>query len=257
MQISLEGLVIRQRRIGEDDRLITILTAEAGVITVYAKNAGRFKGSMAAATELLAHSRFVLFKHKERYSLDKAEAENIFFALRQDIIKLALASYLAQLCAELIPEGVQESGGALRLLLNTLYLLEKDKRSMWQLKAVFELRLLAMLGYMPDLVACAGCGCFEAEQMFFLPHTGQLLCGGCGGLQQQAVGLSAGVLTAMRHSIYSSPERLFQFSLPQASMRYFAQVSQAYILTRLEHTPSTLTFFEGLLPAEETRAAFA
>ena len=105
MQTVTDALVLRERKLDEQDRLLTLLSADRGIITAYAKGAGRMKGSMAGATELLCYSHFVLFQNRERCFADKAEANTLFFGIRGDLEKLTLATYFAQLCCELIPEN--------------------------------------------------------------------------------------------------------------------------------------------------------
>ena len=244
MQLTTEGIVIRERRFGEDDRLITILTRDKGVINAYAKSARRVKSALSAGTELLSHSSFVIFQNRDRYSIDKADVENIFFGIRQDIEKLALASYMAQLCSELIGEEDQPDPGYLRLMLNSLYMLEKSKRSQWQIKPIFELRLLAMAGYMPDLVECRSCGCFEGKRMFFLPRSAELCCQDC--LAENIAGameLPEGVLAAMRYIIYSDFEKLFNFNLSEEGLKQLSKISQQYVLEQLERSFPSLEFF--------------
>ena len=143
MQTVTDALVLRERKLDEQDRLLTLLSADRGIITAYAKGAGRMKGSMAGATELLCYSHFVLFQNRERCFADKAEANMLFFGIRGDLEKLTLATYFAQLCCELIPEN-EPAVEELRLMLNTLYCLERDKLPPLQLKAILELRLLTL-----------------------------------------------------------------------------------------------------------------
>lgn len=81
---------------------------------------------------------------------------------------LSLALYFAQLMAELAPE-LDDAEPYLRLILNTLHLLSSGKRPQLQLKAIFEMRLLSIAGYMPNLVACETCGAFESDPMFLTP----------------------------------------------------------------------------------------
>ena len=135
MQITTTGIVLRERE-HDDDRILTILTAERGVITAYARGAKKLRGRLLSGTELLCCSRFVLFQYRDRYQVDAAETEQNFFGLRGDVEKLSLAVYLAQLCAQVAP-AEEEAGEFLRLMLNSLYLLEKDKRSQRLIKAVF------------------------------------------------------------------------------------------------------------------------
>ncbi len=246
MQITTDAMVIRERNIDDSDRLLTLLTRDRGVITAYARGARRMKSTLAPATGLLCYSRMVLFKHRERYSVDKADINAVFFGIRQDIEKLALASYMAQLCAELIPEGEQDED-YLRLMLNSLHLLEKDKRSADFIKPLFELRLLSMAGYMPNLVSCRGCACYEADPMYFLPQSGQLTCGGCMTPQDTgALPLSPGVLTAMRYIIYSDFQRLFNFALPPEGLKVLSKTCQTYLLTQLDRGFTSLDFLESV-----------
>ena len=178
MQTVTDALVLRERKLDEQDRLLTLLSADRGIITAYAKGAGRMKGSMAGATELLCYSHFVLFQNRERCFADKAEANTLFFGIRGDLEKLTLATYFAQLCCELIPEN-EPAAEELRLMLNTLYCLERDKLPPLQLKAILELRLLTLTGYMPDLIACRACGGLpEDGVVLFDPSGGSICCPG-------------------------------------------------------------------------------
>ena len=179
MQTATDALVLRERRLDEQDRLLTLLSADQGIITAYAKGAGRMKGSMASATELLCYSHFVLFQNRDRCFADRAEANTLFFGIRGNLEKLTLATYFAQLCCELIPEN-EPAAEELRLMLNTLYYLEQGKLPPLQLKAILELRLLTLTGYMPDLIACRECGGPpEDGAVLFDPMGGSVCCPAC------------------------------------------------------------------------------
>ncbi len=248
MQITTDGIIIKEKNIDEDDRLLWILTKDKGVITAYAKGAKRMKSSMASSTEFLSYSRFVIFQNRDRHWVDKADGNHIFFGIRGSIEKLALASYIAQLTAELIPEG--ECGeDYLRLILNTLHMLDKDLRPLSLLKPLFEMRLLSMSGYMPNLVACRGCHCFTHDAMHFSPQSGELSCPDC--LQETPMSdgtpVDPGLLAAMRHIIYTDFEKLYNFTLPPESLRQLERVSAAYLKTRLEKSLTALDFYENLM----------
>lgn len=112
----------------------------------------------------------MLFQNRERCFADKAEANTLFFGIRGNLEKLTLATYFAQLCCELIPEN-EPAAEELRLMLNTLYCLERDKLPPLQLKAILELRLLTLTGYMPDLIACRECGGLPEDGVVLLSPT--------------------------------------------------------------------------------------
>ena len=52
-----------------------------------------------------------------------------------------------------------------RLLLNCLYMISERHYPCAQLKAIYELRALTLAGYMPDVLACAGCGKYDGGEL--------------------------------------------------------------------------------------------
>lgn len=247
MQLTVMAAVIRERSIGEDDRLLTLLTQDLGVIGAYVKGARKIKGKLLSSVGLLSYSRFVLFKSKDRYIVDSADAERVFFGIRQDIERLSLASWFAQLLAQLVHEN-EPSGEYLRLFLNTLHLLEEARLPIWHIKPVFELRVLSMAGYMPDLVACRECGCFESDVMHLLPVSGELICDACVGeaIPDGAVLIEPGILAAMRHILYSPPGRIFSFRLTSDKLQRLSDITEQYLHCQLERSFPTLEFFHTL-----------
>ena len=67
----------------------------------------------------------------------------------------------------------------LRLILNSLHFLTAEKRFPPLIKAVTELRAASISGFMPDLVACGGCGKYEDDIMYFDIAGGALYCETC------------------------------------------------------------------------------
>ena len=245
MQHTMEGIVLRQYKAGED-RILHILTARQGVLTAYANKSAAPRSPLAASTELLCYCCFVLFHNRDRCIVDKADTLRIFFGVRQDMEKLALASYMAQLADELCPHGV-EAAEHLRLLLNTLHYIEKEKRPRPHLKALFELRLLTLSGFMPNLVGCRVCGCYEAPVMRFLPRSGELLCAGCqDAAGEQGMPAGPGVLAAMRHIIYAPLDKLFAFRLSDEGLGALQYIAETYLKCQVERTFSALEFYTSL-----------
>jgi DNA repair protein RecO (recombination protein O) len=242
--LTVDGLVLRATP-GEN-RLLTILTAEHGVVRAFANKAGTMRSRISAAAEVLSWSRFVLFTGRGRTVVDKADTNRIFFGLRESWRKLCLATFFVQLAAELCPEG-ESAAYPLRLTLNALHFLEKDLRDERLLKAVYELRLLTLTGFMPDLVGCAACGAGEAEGFYFFPSSGELICGSC--LLEQALpgGMLAApdVLLAMRHIIYSPAEKLFSFTLGEPAIEALSRLSEGYLLAQVEKSFSAMEALRG------------
>ena len=246
MHLTTNGIVLSTQKTG-DDRILTMLTADFGVLTAYANGANRIRTRLNASTELLSYSSFVIFKSRGRSVVNSADSLHIFFKIREDIEKLALASYFAELVKELSP-AKEKAKAQLSLFLNSLSFLESGKRDQRLLKSLMELRFLTLAGYMPSLVACRECACFEADEMWFSPLNGDLICGGCLKEEDKHTGvyISAGVLAAMRHIIYSPPEKLFSFSLSSEGLDMLAAVSERFFKVQLEKTLPTLEFYQSV-----------
>ncbi|MFV0497800.1 MAG: DNA repair protein RecO [Candidatus Fimivivens sp.] len=248
MQCVTHGVIIRAKSVG-DDRLLTILTSDYGVISAVARGANKPRGRLTSSTELFCYSKMVLFRYRGSNTVDSAEVEQSFFALRQNIAALSLASYIAELCCELAPPE-EAAPEYLRLVLNTLHLLSKGSKSVWLLKPLFELRLMTMAGFMPDLTGCAVCGKFgeqDSEHMCFSIETGTLYCQNCKNAEFRAESIPEGVLSAMRHIIYSPVEKLFAFSLPEDGLRILTRICESYMLYHFQKQCRSLSFFYSVV----------
>ena len=245
MQINTDGIVIKEMNIGETDRIVTILTRDLGVVKASARGSRRLKSPLSSATQLFCLSRFTFFKGRDLYIINSADSISNFYHLRTDLIKLSIAQYFAEISAFLAPEN-ENADDFLRLILNALHLLIKNDRPPDIIKAAFELRLLSLAGYQPDIAACRNCGVFEGDVMYLLTKSGQLVCENCKPVNEPYVAMNKGVLTAFRHIIYSEFDRIFSFNLPQESIKLLTYATQSYLLTHLERVPQTLEFYNSL-----------
>ena len=249
MRIITKGLIVREQHTGENDRIVTVLTRDKGVVRAFASGARRLQHKNSIGTQLLCYSDLTLFRGKDSYRVDEASPIEVFFALRGDIVKSSLAQYFCELARFLCPEEA-ECEEPLRLILCALQFLCDDTYSPQQIKAVVELRLMAESGYMPDLVGCATCGGFEGEAMYLDRVGGQLYCpqhSGGDPLQEGLLPLSPGVLAAMRHIVYSDFSRIFKFTLPEDSMRSLGEVTERYLCAQADRSFSTLSFYHSLV----------
>jgi DNA repair protein RecO (recombination protein O) len=247
MYISTDGLVIREQNIGENDRLVTLLTRQEGLVRAFVRGAKKIKSRSAASTQLLCYSRFHIYQGREKYIIDDAEPLEVFFSLRNGIEKLALAQYFCELALALAPEN-GEAGDFLRLMLNALFYLAHDKRPQELIKPIVEMRFLSLAGYMPNLVYCRECGVYEADCMYFLPLEGGLLCKDCyeQGKTRGGIAMPRGVTTALRHTVYADFEKLFQFQLSPEGQCTLANAAERYLLGRLDRGFQTLDFYHQM-----------
>ena len=105
MRIQTKGLILTEQSVGESDKLVTVLTESDGIIRCFAKNAKNIKSNLCVGTQSLCYSRLSIFKGRDKYIIDQAESLSVFYELRLDIEKLALAQYFCELMINIVPEA--------------------------------------------------------------------------------------------------------------------------------------------------------
>ena len=246
MKFRTDGLIIKEQNIGEQDKLVHVLTKSHGVIKAFVRGAKSLKSSKSASTSLLSYSRLTFYKSRDSYIIGDARIIKIFSKLRGDVKKTCLAQYFCELALTICPQE-QPADNFLSLTLNSLYLLSEDKRKAELVKPCFEMRIATMAGYMPDLVMCGECGVYAAEEMYFSPRTGKILCASCHGIRADGwVELSEAPLTALRHTVYSDDDKLFSFTLSDEGLKMLNAASESYIQYRFEKEFKTLNFYKAI-----------
>ncbi len=247
MTLKTKGLVIREQKVSDGDCVITLLTEDRGVIRVWTK--GIFNPrSRNSGARLFCYSEFTLYKSRERYSLNSADLAEGFFALRRDISVVALCSYISQVVYSLLDEYA-ETADILPLVLNCFHLAAEGKKPLKLIKACFELRLAAILGYAPLLGDCEKCGRpdFPPEGIAWLDLTsGALRCEGCRESASGTTPITPAVLLAMRHVVSAEAGRVFSFSLGGENLLLLGQTAEKHLLAQCGRGFPALDFYKGL-----------
>jgi DNA repair protein RecO (recombination protein O) len=245
-KIVTKGLVLRETQTKEADKILTVLTAEHGRLAVVARGARRRNSRYAAACELLAYSELVLYERNGWQMLSEASTLELWRHIRRDVELLSLASYFAELAEAVSGEG-EPAADTLSLLLNALYALDALDKPPEQVKAAYELRLLALSGYEPLVSACAACGATAPKDPCFDPRQGVVMCRDCaGGVAQGLLPLDPGSLAAMRHVLGAEPKRMLSFRLKGASQSRFSRACESFAQVQLERGFRTLDFYRSL-----------
>lgn len=189
---------MRRQDLGEADRLLTIFTPDQGKLRVVAKGVRKPRSRKAGHLEPMTRARLMLARGRELDIITQAEAIDLFPSLRDDLIKLGQASY----AVELLDRFTVEEGASQRLyelLVDTLVRLEAGNEAAVALR-FFELRMLDLVGYRPELFRCLGCQKeIRPQDQFFSLALGGILCPGCGRGQQDAYPISLAALKVLRY----------------------------------------------------------
>lgn len=243
---TIEGIVLKERPFGEQDKFIDVLTKDRGVMELPVRGARKINGRMSAATQLFAYSRFCFEQKKNRLYINSVEPIHIFYGLRNSLSAISLASYFADIVRFCTPE-LTSSENIARLFLNTLHYLEKNLRSELLLKSIFELRLMSETGFMPDVLGCRICGDFEPQELYFSVKNGGFLCKNCcSSPDEYSFKMKIPVLQTVRHIVLADFDRLFNFRVSDNTLERLSVFSESYIISHLERNFNTLDFYKSL-----------
>lgn len=241
---TTKALVLREVKYKEADKILTVLTESDGKMTVKARGALRKSCKYGAAAQVLSYSEMTLFGNNGKWSINEAETIEQFLPLRQDIAKLALGSYFAE-ALESVSDEDSPDPAILQLGLNSLYALSRGLYAPEHIKAVFELRLMSLGGFEPDVYGCAVCGREEAEDAMISLNGGIIHCRSCApGSSGVSLPVSRETLQAMRYIVMAEPKRIFSFTLPEPALKQLAGVAEAYMCAQLERGFGALDYWK-------------
>ncbi len=150
---TAEAVVLRQRPLGEADRVLALFTREYGRLSAVARGVRKPTSKRSGALEPFSHVRLLLARG--RGALDVVAQVEVLEgtgALRADLLRFGQAALVAELVEAATPER-EPQPGLFHLLVEALRLLrqpEEAPAALW-----FALHLISMVGYQPALERCA------------------------------------------------------------------------------------------------------
>jgi DNA repair protein RecO (recombination protein O) len=181
---SSAAIVLRARDYSESDRIVTLLTRDFGKLSGMAKGAKASRKRFERKLEPFSHV-MLYFRRRPNGQLvfvTRAEAspDLIPFAIEDDLIKIALGSYMLEL-ADAFTSEESEAAGAYRVLAEALEAISLGRATL-ALRQAFELRLLHWAGYGLDFARCRQCAiAFNGppQAIFFVISRGGVVCARC------------------------------------------------------------------------------
>jgi len=170
-----EALVLRTHKLGEADRIITLLTRERGKVRAVAKGVRRTRSKFGARLEPFSRVELLVAEGKNLDIITQAESLN---AYGQDLaINYSLwtaGQTMLEIADRLSSEEAVANEAHYLLLVGALRTLVSGEHEASLVMDAYLLRAMSMAGYEPSLEACVVCG--DASAPFFHVATGGALC---------------------------------------------------------------------------------
>jgi DNA repair protein RecO (recombination protein O) len=174
-----EAIVLRTQKLGEADRIITLLTRSHGRVRAVAKGVRRTSSRFGARLEPFTHVDVQLAEARTLDVITQAETLHTYTGrLAADYGAYTAGTAMLETAERLVVEDKEPSLQQYLLLVGALRAMCETGRPPAQVLDSFLLRSLAVAGYAPSFEACARCG-VEGPHLAFHPSAGGILCASC------------------------------------------------------------------------------
>lgn len=240
-----EAVVLRRSDFGEADRLLTIYTPAMGKLRTIAKGVRKPISRKGGHLELFTYSRLLIARGRSLDIITQAETIEAFRPLRRSLWRATYACYAAELLDSFTAEN-EENRPLFDLFLATLNHLSAETRLKLAIR-FYELRLLELVGYRPQLFRCLKCGTeIEPVENFFSPAEGGVLCPRCGEDSPGARLLPLKALKALRFMQTNEYQNCRRLRLSAALHDELERILQDYIVYLLERKLKSPAFIKRL-----------
>ena len=248
-EITLTGLILTSKNVGDYDKWVTILTRERGRVGAFLRGARRPKSTLVASGSPMVYGIFTAYEGRDSISITGGDISEHFSQIKNDIDLVWYASYFLEVADFYSREYVDESE-RLRLLYRSLLALGEEGFTPAHVRMVYEYRTMVINGDAPNVFECMAPDCHskrseESLQLthFSMNHRGTL----CAECAKELGGepLSPSVLYAMQHMSTATIEKLYTFTLKEAAFLELTSIILRYRHRYMDHTFNSERFLDN------------
>lgn len=240
-----EAIVLGRIDLGEVDRILTFYSPQRGKFRAVAKGVRRPNSRLAPHLELYGQTRVMFAKGRSLDIVTSAETIDGHWALRNDLDAFGQACYFVELLNQLTSDR-EENVAAYDLLSRSLRLLS-EAVSPYALSRHFELALLSLLGFRPQLYRCVRCDVeITAEANAFSCRLGGMLCPRCGIADSAAQQLSINSQKYLRILDREGMAGAIRFELDPATAAEIEQALGGYARFHAERESRSLRVMKSI-----------
>jgi DNA repair protein RecO (recombination protein O) len=174
-----EAVVLRTQKLGEADRIITLLTRANGRVRAVAKGVRRTTSRFGSRLEPFTYVDLQLAEGRTLDVITQAETLAPYGSkIGSDYERYTAGTVMLETAERLVVEDKQPALQQFLLLIGGLRTMSSGERSPSAVLDSFLLRSLSVAGYAPSFETCARCG-LEGPHRAFSPAAGGMLCGTC------------------------------------------------------------------------------
>lgn len=246
---NTNAVILRRSNFAESDRLLIVFTSDQGKQRLIAKGIRKTKSRKAGHLELFMHTRLQVSKGRDLDIITQADLVEAYRDLREDLDKLSRAYYVAELVDQFTEDG-DANFAIFELLVLTLgRLSDAEINQQFLVLRFFELKILGLNGYQPQLLFCLNCNQpIQAEVNYFSVRDGGLFCPQCGHLKANTYLVPVGALKVLRFMQTHDWENVQGLQLTETTQNDVEILLRRYMIFLLECNLKSLDFLMKLHP---------
>lgn len=256
VSITVTGMVLSAMPVGDYDKRLVILTKESGKISAFAKGARKPNSALLACSQPFTFGEFTIYPGRSSYTIMSVEVSNYFGELRDDFTLLCYGFYFCEFADYLTKENNDEKE-ILKLLYQTLRALGKKTIDVALIRLIFELKIMALNGEMPQVFECIKCqrnkkGEQETDRIamsdkyYFSADSGGILCEACRGNDRNAISIGTSTLYTMQYIISKEIEKLYTFKVSDEVLGELMRCVKSYLNRYIDHDFKSLEMLKNL-----------
>ncbi|WP_152656243.1 DNA repair protein RecO [Oceanobacillus sp. CFH 90083] len=222
---QIDGIVLKTKDYGETHKLVTIYSGKFGKFQALAKGAKKPKSRMAAVTQPFVFARFFVYLGSGLSTIQQGELLNSHRTIREDFVKTAYCSYIAELTDKLV-ENKNTNSYMFKQFQQTIEWIEEHDQAEIPIM-MYELKLYKTAGFAPVLNQCINCG--STQQPFeFSVVEGGFLCPKCRHMDPEAIGLSPRLAKLLYLFSEVELERIGTIQMKPENVKMLQEILKAY-----------------------------
>jgi DNA repair protein RecO (recombination protein O) len=239
MLFETEALILRTYNLAEADKIVVCLTRSAGLIRGVAKNCRKLKNRFGASLEpfTLINLTYYEKENKELVSFNQTEILRSRFNLTSDAAVMGGFSYMGDLLMDFAAPRLANDN-LYRMTLACFEAVSQTREDLEWVLRYFEVWLLKLEGFLPDLRECANCqNGFDRDEPIYLGADLSLRCLKCSQARGRAI--TKPVHQQLRATEKLSPSKFAEDAreVPIATRKELAQLTYQIISRVLERMP--------------------
>lgn len=240
-----QGIVIRHREFGEADRILTLYTLENGKVQAIAKGVRKIKSRKAGHLEPFTQVILQLAKGRNLDVIAQVDTIRNFQNIKKELKLTAQAAYVLEILDRFTYEE-GENRPLYNLVIETLARLDNGVYPGLVLH-YFEVHLMDILGFKPQLQACVVCGAqIKPEDQYFSAKLGGVVCPGSLSGDPSAWAISMNALRYLRFFQRSPWPQVKNRSIPEEVDKELSKLIERYLTYLLEYGLRTPGFLDSV-----------